>query len=588
MEHKNRWLNRTRLTLAALESRMQPGSLLTTGLEMPLDGVEHRPERPSSRPESMAVTRPQTEDTVVLTKQTASPGTSGLTQVSQSSQSSSSSTGLTQTAAGQVVHSGVAAPQKANSFVAPTMQGQGSTMRVGDTVRQRHEATVTQAPTAKLVASPLKLTETNRPDRSFSSTDCSSDHSGTKAPVWASYDSAGTTRADGVQDVATAGTGVNAGSVFTVGYQGRNGTIRRYDEVTGACTGLINIPPDLGAGANRNRVTGIAVDLAGDTIFVVNNHTLNNTTHISTDIRAYDANALGAALAVATYTPTAGINVLMQDIGIDNQVGDEDVFIIGTVDDPSAAYNILADISLDDTLTTENWNFGVDYGVDTNGFAVDGDATGQHFTGANLDPDGTAHRPFWDAWDAGMTTEIWGGGWYFDWTGGVAAEHPDNGITGVYHTPGGLGISGALADSALVGGNAIGAHGNVDPTTGIPGAYLQGWSTTGDLVFTANVIHPSGNQITSGAADDEGDGIVTGDISEFDPVGGYTAFFGIGDPSGATLTRGFGIDNNPIGVALGGETRVSSGFTPALTGCDATFGGSVPSDGWVVGWTVPT
>jgi hypothetical protein len=600
MEHKNRW--RTCLNLMRLEDRSQPGTLLTSGIDVgALAGVI---DPPKQRESTHIIKRFDTsEDIHSVSPLSESANTIIATSVTTIQKNETPAQAVQKTAPNPVLFQPASKGDRFLTHRGIDTQGQGPRIRLG---------TPTLVPfTGQHVTGSGKLSRLPGTD-----VDQGSDSgSGTRALNFVNYDTPGTPRADVVNDVA-AGAGAHAGDVYVAGQQARSGTVKRYGP-TGALEATTAFIPN---GGMRAQITGIAVSADGSTVYVTGRENVgSSSTAFVNFVHAIPA-ALGGGVQpidrLHNY-PAGGPGDVenLEDIAVSGFDGD--IVVTGSVEfggySTPAHFRYAADAGMSVVIEQS-----VDFGEDADGYSIVVDtATGFQVFGGDVDTAGINDGlnfvieddnifipyAFADSCDGAL---------------GTTAD-PNNGEWGEVIVGTSLFLSGSLADETL------------NPTEpGDPGPYdnmyiaevnladgaILGYYTCltiggpavdgvgGDYASRGSAA-AGGAHLVAGYADFEGTAGSSQSIhrahhTELSATGTVVSSRTYGDSGTGALfdrtTEARGIAVLSTGeVATGGITNTpSTTFTPAMTaGNDTTFGtggqpdGGPPSDGYYASDDLP-
>ncbi len=567
MQHKNRWLNRTRLTVNTLESRMQPGSILINGIDMGVAAeVVAQPEQTSAPIKRIK----DSEDIQIVTPAVT------VAQVASPSQVTVSRPATTQSS--QPINQ-----MTLNPAIYTPQTPQASSNVVGRNVIRR-ETTAQKHSNATWIDlnDQIAKSEGGQLARTSSQRLANAAGGGVKAaPEYVSYDASGTNRADGVNDTAL-GVGALDVNYYTCGFQGRSGTVRMYGHMTGALVASATFPPDSG---NRIQIRGCDVSPTTGEVFVVGTERTAGGAVVQNFVHKiggalggaphFKAEYDGTGAQDTSYTPADGVDAL-EEISV--SPAGTDVFVAGTLNvggqDDIADFHYSADLVTFSNLG--GWTFGA--GVPSNGYSVDSDGVNRYL-GGDID---VGKEDFYMAVDYDDVTLPWGGGISIGCFATV--PKPSNGMYGVTVDPTGtdLYLAGTTNIPDGVFNPPVGAdpeydavlEGKTDTATGLAFSYgfcygiLEGdWAAqAGDTNFV------DGGHFTAGWVDDFGSagsptpGNHAADISEFDATGTFVATRTVGDlgatgdPDGVPNSKSMSNRGISIyflhGIVAGGETNV--------------------------------
>jgi hypothetical protein len=408
MGHSNQWMNKARLNVLTLETRVTPGSLLNSGLGLSgLEDVLPRPQVVESSDVIIArkledtqaqnvVSAPQANEAQVSQAQIGSPST-----VNQTSTGDLSVGNVAQTTPA-VNNPAVYAPAKAaaasETITAPTSQNSqpGSDIRTVDAKMKQHKmvpatrhnvAGIQQGAPATSVTTPCRETA----GEAFN-------------PQWGSYQ--GTAGTDAVNDVAT-GKGPTTGTTYAAGNEGATGVIRTYANATGAC--------GISVTEAAATFTGIAINTKG--VYA----TYNKNDGSESGIIQFNSSLVEQNRTIVLQP--AGGAVEFNGVGISPNGANSDVYVAGRYNDPSlSSYSLGIELRLDDAnINTAVFFNVVDYGGDGETTGVAADRPNNSYFGGRFDGSTSLGLG-----DLALTYRLNGAGtsapWAFYWSDGFTVQ----------------------------------------------------------------------------------------------------------------------------------------------------------------------
>jgi hypothetical protein len=571
-----------------LESRLQPGSILTGGIDMSaLEGIVPQPSQPTQTLDRPIRRVGDVSETSIVSTSTAPSGSTGQTSDTQATATATSSLGLDQPEIQTVVtqQSSGLQPKKTETTVIPALHAPGS-RAVSPNAPVAHKSGIqVQTPMAVADAGdvkvkPVSILQADGPSTSqfqLKAEPVACEGVGGRANFFNSY--MGGAGADGHNAVAAA-KGPIAGDSFSAGYEVVAGVsvgrITRYT-AAGACVAAINITA--GGGVVEIKDVGANNDAA-----FINNVYITGNAVIGGVVNGF-VGKLGAALTGFTAAPAlfpapAGGAISFDGLGlqpIESPPGAPNVYISGYTNDPAVGaqdlWRVMAfGAGLGVPIYNLNYNFGA--GASARGRAVDANRMGQSFHGGSLVSGGIQSPTRMGLDPAGVTLAGWGGA-IINPSAVTDVRNGWNGVDVTTGPPGAMYLTGTTVTATSV-------NQGLRKASLVTGATIWGFAYTigagteligEDIVATrGGVPHTAGHQLSAG------DRLARWD--RWTTLGAPSAVDGLGS-GGGTDDRGMGVDLNPNVSGLDPQNVYMSGITdsaegvmlPAPVGCDITFGG---------------
>jgi hypothetical protein len=606
MEHSYRW--KTRLTLGVLESRMQPGSILTSGIDLSGIGEVVAPQQPDTRPDRVIKKVEDTQELAIVgaKKNDAATTTNLTTSAPDTNSQPTSSLGLQSPAVTpKLMNPAITAPTRVETPI-PIVPQAGNTGGTRDSF-QKVQKPIDSMQKDALTASPEtghaaptgdRVTVTyHDPSQYVTVIPCDDPGSRVFTPEWATHTDQGAATA--TNNAVESGKGADIGGAYFAGSQGTSGTVMKVG-ATGGCVYTIVVAPIGGEAIVFNGLDVIGG--ATSNVYAVGNKGADD----SVAMRADPVTGTVTALVTFDIADPGGI-VRMNGVGQTDAtapVAAKDVGISGSLTDPAGlgdgasrlwAVNMSAGLGATNYSTIVTFTVG---GVPVPAAGLDVDVgrfaappthpSHESYHVGYIDEAGVSKRNLTMRLDHDGLTIPWA---FTLGIGGVHTTKAANAMTSANYIAGsgapgtGLRTAGSYEcltcttpnpgfDSAIIA--------NWTPATGTPLLWGWVWSATGFDFSLQDVttVRATGEIYTADYFGVPGDEEAGGDV--FDSTGGVFVD-GYSYVGAGTDEFGTGVDIVPPGVGLPRDHLLSAnvgGDLGTVTGleCDTTYNGGL--SGW--------